>query len=102
MHAARHAIGTITGLHKAYGRLTKAKQNQFHAHLTLLDIHDAPIARDLCLFVLLHDLSQTQDATTKAEIIATIMYMYCGAAMPSYCYNRYLGVPMSTTTNPTH
>lgn len=86
----RHAFGTIVGLHQAYRGLPKVKKNKLHAHLTLLDIHDATVARDLTVLMLLHDLSQALDTTTRAEITATLMYVYCGAAMPSYCYDRFV------------
>ena len=89
VHAARHVFGTIVGLNQAYNHLRDASKNHFHAHLTMLDIHDAPIARDLCLLMLLHDLSLESDVTSRAEIKATLLYMYCGAVMPSYCYDRY-------------
>ncbi|TFK84364.1 hypothetical protein K466DRAFT_527460 [Polyporus arcularius HHB13444] len=84
----RHVLGTLCGLLDGYWKLSKAKQLQFKAHLTLLDIHDATLARDLCLFMLLHELATTKDATAKVEIKATLMYMFCGAAMPPYCYER--------------
>ncbi|TFK84369.1 hypothetical protein K466DRAFT_527474 [Polyporus arcularius HHB13444] len=88
----RHVLGTLSGLHLAYKKLTKKKQKRFHAHLTLLDIHDATIARDLCLLMLLHDLNRTKDPMSRVEINATLMYMYTGMAMPSYCHERLEGV----------
>ncbi|KAI0719792.1 hypothetical protein C8T65DRAFT_725210 [Cerioporus squamosus] len=68
------------------------KRSRFHAHLTLLDIHDATIARDLCLLMLLHELNKTKDSIDKAELNATLMYMFCGMAMPSYCHERLEGL----------
>ena len=67
-----------------------AKQSQFHAHLTLLDFHDATIARDLCVLMLLHWLNNTTDTIEQAEIKATLMYTFCGVAMPDYCYDRWV------------
>ncbi|KAI0719795.1 hypothetical protein C8T65DRAFT_603249 [Cerioporus squamosus] len=84
----RHVLGTLCGLLDGFWKLTKAKQLQFKVHLTLLDIHDATLARDLCMFMLLHELATTTDATAKVEIKATLMYMFCGAVMPPYCYER--------------
>ncbi len=84
----RHVLGTLSGLHLAYKKLAKKKQKRFHAHLTLLDIHDATIARDLSLLMLLHDLNRTKDPMSRVEINATLMYMFTGMAMPSYCHER--------------
>ncbi|KAI0719796.1 hypothetical protein C8T65DRAFT_736355 [Cerioporus squamosus] len=89
---ARHVLATIRGLSTACSNLPKAKKAKFHAHLTLLDINATMIARDLCVFLLLHELNNTSDATARAEIKATLMYMFCGAAMPSYCYDRLSGL----------
>ncbi|KAI0357689.1 hypothetical protein OH77DRAFT_1502792 [Trametes cingulata] len=88
----RHAFGTLSGLHDAYKALPKAKRVLLHAHLTMLDIHDATIARDLCMLILLDQLITTTDAATRIEIKATLMYMFLAAVMPSYCYDRLLGV----------
>ncbi len=84
----RHVLGTLSGLHVAYKKLPKAKRSRFHAHLTLLDIHDATIARDLTVLMLLHWLNNTTDVIERAEIRATLMYTFCGVAMPGYCYDR--------------
>ena len=84
----RHALGTLVGLHEAFQKLPKTKRTQFKAHLTLLDVHDATIARDVCILMLLHALTEASDATARAEIKATLTYTFCGAAMPSYCYKR--------------
>ena len=46
------------------------------------------MARDLCVLTLLDQLSSATDPIVKAEIQATLMYMFCGAVMPSYCYDR--------------
>lgn len=84
----RHALGTIAGLSQALNKLPKAKRSQFNAHLTLLDIHDGTIARDLCILLLLHELSNTSDSTARSEIKATLTYTFSGVAMPDYCYTR--------------
>ncbi|KAI0657611.1 hypothetical protein C8Q70DRAFT_1055762 [Cubamyces menziesii] len=88
----RHALGTLVGLHEAFQKLPKTKRTQFKAHLTLLDVHDATIARDVCILMLLHALTEASDATARAEIKATLTYTFCGAAMPSYCYKRLTSV----------
>ncbi|KAL1948087.1 hypothetical protein VTO73DRAFT_12162 [Trametes versicolor] len=84
----RHAFGTIAGLSQALTKLPKAKRSQFNAHLTLLDIHDGTIARDLCILLLLHELNSTSDSTARSEIKATLTYTFGGVAMPDYCYRR--------------
>ena len=66
----------------------KNKQSKLRVHMTLLDIHDATIARDLCILMLLHQLNSEPDAIGKAEIKATLMYTFCGVVMPAYCYDR--------------
>ena len=84
----RHVLGTLSGLYEAYKKLPAAKKAKFKAHLTLLDIHDGTMAIDLCVLTLLDQLSSATDPIVKAEIQATLMYMFCGAVMPSYCYDR--------------
>ena len=56
--------------------------------MTMLDIHEAAIARNLCILMLLYALADTDDAATRTEILATLMYSFCGVAMPSYCDRR--------------
>ncbi|KAI9060061.1 hypothetical protein FKP32DRAFT_1656899 [Trametes sanguinea] len=84
----RHAFGSLAGLHKAYKKLSKLKKAKFRAHLTLLDVHEGTIARDLCIFMLLQALMDESDPVARTELQATLTYTYCGAAMPDYCYNR--------------
>ncbi|KAI0724335.1 hypothetical protein C8T65DRAFT_733972 [Cerioporus squamosus] len=88
----RHVFGTVCGLHNTYKKLSKAKQAQFRSHITMLDIHDGMIARDLCILMLLHEYNTAADEKTRIEISATFMYAYLGAVMPSYCYDRLQGV----------
>ncbi len=87
---ARHVMASLCGLQKVYGTLPVEKQAAYHVHLTLLDVHEVTMARDLCTFLLLDELNRTTDATGRTEIKATLMYMFCGAAMPSYCYRRFV------------
>ncbi|KDQ51621.1 hypothetical protein JAAARDRAFT_704064 [Jaapia argillacea MUCL 33604] len=73
---ARHVFGSLIGLHKAFDRLSKAKRESFQAHITLLDIHPTALARDLCLLMLLHEMTdETKDAVALSEISATIFYV---------------------------
>ncbi len=84
-------MSTLCGLSSKYANYPADKKGVFHAHLTLLDIHAATIARDLCVFLLLGELAwHTVGAATAMEIKATLMYIYCGVVMPSYCYARYV------------
>ncbi|RDX52492.1 hypothetical protein OH76DRAFT_1480607 [Lentinus brumalis] len=85
---ARHVLATLSGLSIAYNELSDDRKENVHVHLTLLDINDTTIARDLCLFMLLDELNRASDMVEKAEIKMTLMCMFCGAVMPSYCYNR--------------
>lgn len=86
---ARHVFGSMIGLHLKYKRLSKAKQAQFKAHITLLDIHPTALARDLCILVLLDELMMaSHNAETKNEIRTTIFYIYTGVIVPPYCYDR--------------
>ncbi|KAI0357691.1 hypothetical protein OH77DRAFT_1435494 [Trametes cingulata] len=84
----RHTFATISGLHDAYRRLPADKQRIFHTHLTMLDIHDGTIARDLCMLMLLDQLVNAPEAALRAEIIATLMYVFVAPVTPSYCYDR--------------
>ncbi|RPD61780.1 hypothetical protein L226DRAFT_506692 [Lentinus tigrinus ALCF2SS1-7] len=85
---ARHVMSTLCGLASVFEKFPEARRAVFHTHLTLLDIHAATIARDLTMFLLLDQLNHTKNATARLEIKATLMYIFCGVAMPSYCYRR--------------
>ncbi len=41
------------------------------------------------MLTLLHELSTTSEPLVRAEIKATLMYSFCAAVMPAYCYDRY-------------
>ncbi|TFK90199.1 hypothetical protein K466DRAFT_543778 [Polyporus arcularius HHB13444] len=88
----RHVFGTICGLHNTYKKLSKAKQAHFRSHITMLDVHDGMIARDLCILMLLHEYNTAASEKARVAISATLMYTYLGAAMPSYCYDKLQGV----------
>ncbi|KAI9060048.1 hypothetical protein FKP32DRAFT_1679333 [Trametes sanguinea] len=91
----RHAFGTLAGLFKEYKQLSANRKAAFHAHLTLLDIHPTAIARDLCMLVLLNDFNTAAKSLVRTEIKATLMYMFCGLAMPAYCYDRIMNTAKS-------
>ncbi|OSD01022.1 hypothetical protein PYCCODRAFT_1478791 [Trametes coccinea BRFM310] len=91
----RHAFGTLAGLFKEYQQLSENRKAAFHAHLTFLDIHPTAIARDLSMLVLLNDLNNATKPLTRTEIKATLMYTFCGLAMPSYCYDILMNTAKS-------
>ncbi|KAJ7147614.1 hypothetical protein C8R43DRAFT_1010132 [Mycena crocata] len=87
---ARHVYSTLVGLHRAYNKLDTTRQEAFRVHITLLDIHPAPLARDLCILLLLEQLMETpsENSVARAEIISTMFYTFAGVVMPEYCYDR--------------
>ncbi|KAF7985824.1 hypothetical protein HWV62_490 [Athelia sp. TMB] len=86
---ARHVFGTIIGAHRALQTLPKQRRSNFRVHLTMLDLHPNPLARDLCILMLLDSLTNQNLAQTEIlEIKATIFYTYIGVALPSYCFER--------------
>ncbi|KAJ6568362.1 hypothetical protein DFH09DRAFT_1155208 [Mycena vulgaris] len=87
---ARHVYSTLVGLHRAHKKLDEKRQESLRAHITLLDIHPAALARDLCILLLLEQLvdTPTESSTTRAEILATMFYTFAGVVMPEYCYSR--------------
>ncbi|KAF8876824.1 hypothetical protein BD779DRAFT_1695306 [Infundibulicybe gibba] len=89
---ARHVYSSLIGAERAYLRLPHSKRDSFRLHFNLLDIHPAPLARDLCVMLLLDQLLNVgkDDATEKAEILTTIFYIYVAVVMPSYCERRLL------------
>lgn len=65
---ARHVFGTLIGLSQTFRKLSKTKQAKVHAHFTLLDIHLTILTKDLCLFMLVHDLMNTTDPPPKQRL----------------------------------
>lgn len=66
------------------------RKKEMRAHITLLDVHFATIARDLIFFMLIDSLVEGEmDEVIRLEIRATLMYVSVGWAMPDYCYTRY-------------
>ncbi|KAJ7068905.1 hypothetical protein B0H15DRAFT_139954 [Mycena belliarum] len=87
---ARHVYSTLVGLHRAHGKLDKERKESFRVHITLLDIHPAALARDLCILLLLDQLvdTPTDNSTMRAEILSTMFYTFAAAVMPEYCWSR--------------
>ncbi|KAJ7609070.1 hypothetical protein FB45DRAFT_945295 [Roridomyces roridus] len=91
---ARHVYSTLVGVHRFHRKLGKKRQTALRVHFTLLDIHPAALARDLCMLMLLNQVMGTppQRAETRAEIFATMFYTFAGVVMPEYCHARLEGV----------
>ncbi|KAJ7036536.1 hypothetical protein C8F04DRAFT_953716 [Mycena alexandri] len=86
---ARHVYSTLVGLHRAHQKMDEKRQGAFRVHITLLDIHPAPLARDLCMILLLDEMITAGDnSIVKAELLSTMFYTFAGVVMPGYCYNR--------------
>ena len=87
--SGRHALGTLIGLGRAASRLSQPKRSHLKTHVTLLDIHPAIMARNLLLFMMIDILVQdTLGALDRLELQATIVYVFIGWIMPSYCEKR--------------
>ncbi|EEB89828.1 hypothetical protein MPER_12038, partial [Moniliophthora perniciosa FA553] len=86
---ARHALGSLIGINQTYHTLNETQQQSFKIHLTLNDINPTTLARDLCLFLLLEELSSARgDEKAEAELKMTLLCTWFGFIMPSYCYTR--------------
>ncbi|KAJ6507320.1 hypothetical protein C8R47DRAFT_1100924 [Mycena vitilis] len=91
---ARHVYSTLVGLHRAHKKMDRKRQAAFRVHITLLDIHPAALARDLCMLLLLNQLMDTplENSETRTELLATLFYTFAGVVMPGYCFSRLEGV----------
>ncbi|RDB17580.1 hypothetical protein Hypma_001021 [Hypsizygus marmoreus] len=88
---ARHVFGTLIGLGRAHKKLRPPQKKNLKAHLTVLDIHFATVARDLLVCWLINTLVENQlDATGRLEVQSTIVYIYIGWVMPDYCAARMM------------
>jgi len=59
-----------------------------NTHLTLVDIHPATLARTAVMFSIMYDIMSTSvvgDRTRRAELYATLMYLFAGMIIPDYC-----------------
>ncbi len=72
--------------------MTPEKREVTNVHFTLLDIHPTVLARDLCLFMMIEELihlrERAHDEVEEVEIKATLLYIWMGAIIPSYCHAR--------------
>ena len=54
----------------------------------MLDNNESILARDLCILLLIQQLNDATDDATRLEVKTTLMYTFCGAVMPWYCWDR--------------
>ncbi|TCD64567.1 hypothetical protein EIP91_003894 [Steccherinum ochraceum] len=90
---ARHLFSSIIGLHAAYKKLDEPEKAAFKVHITALDLQPSVLARDLCLLLLLDQLARAEKGTElRAELLATVLYVYLGVVIPPYCHTRFTEV----------
>ncbi|KAK0491418.1 hypothetical protein IW261DRAFT_1621216 [Armillaria novae-zelandiae] len=92
---ALHVLGSIIGFSKTSLKMTPEKRKATSVHFTLLDIHPI-LARDLCLFMMVEELihlrERAHDELEEVEIKATLLYIWMGVIIPSYCHARCRGL----------
>lgn len=81
---ARHVFGTL--IHLAHMSTRGNKNANFKVHLTLMDIHPAPLARILVIFSLLDQIRLSKDSSKRVELHAALFYLYTSVLMPDYCH----------------
>ncbi|KDR73934.1 hypothetical protein GALMADRAFT_250621 [Galerina marginata CBS 339.88] len=100
---SRHAFGTLIGLGLARSKLGVAHKHAMKAHITALDIHFASVARTVILFMLVNALMTAREGgegpETMLEIQATLVYVYVGWIIPSYCHARLMAICASTKSS---
>ncbi|KII90183.1 hypothetical protein PLICRDRAFT_40377 [Plicaturopsis crispa FD-325 SS-3] len=83
----RHALGTLIGLGRM--KLSPQKREALKAHVTLLDIHPAMMARNVLLFMMLNEIVENKvEGLDRLEVSAAITYLWLGVVMPPYCERR--------------
>jgi len=90
----RHAFGTLIGLGFAASKLSKLKKRgDLKPHIILPDIHPAIMARNLLLFMMIDILARdTLGVVDRLEVQTTVVYVFIGWIMPSYCEKRCAAV----------
>lgn len=85
---ARNLYATILGIDKLEKGITGKKTRTYHA--TINDIKASALARDLVMFLLLDDLAAAVNSSedNRTELLATIFFLYVGAIMPKYIFDR--------------
>ncbi|KIM41915.1 hypothetical protein M413DRAFT_71143 [Hebeloma cylindrosporum] len=81
---ARHVFGTL--MHLAHMSTRGGKNVNLKVHLTLMDIHPAPLARNLVIFSLLDQIRLSKDSSKRVELHAALFYLYTSIIMPDYCH----------------
>ncbi|KAJ7247121.1 hypothetical protein B0H12DRAFT_1072962 [Mycena haematopus] len=89
---ARHVFGTVITLYEMYPRLSANQRKALKVHITLLDIKEHALARDLVVMFLLSKIMSCTDAIEKVELQATLFYLYTALVIPRYCYDRFSNV----------
>ncbi|KAJ7183825.1 hypothetical protein C8R46DRAFT_1308885 [Mycena filopes] len=100
---ARHVFGTLIDLHQRVRleRLNQKQQNALKVHITLLDIKEHSLARDLLVLFFLSKISNCSDATEKLELQTAILYLYAAPFIPEYCRQRQVN-EISVVAQETH
>ncbi|KAJ6451125.1 hypothetical protein C8R47DRAFT_1170433 [Mycena vitilis] len=86
---ARHVFGTLIDLHETSRRMNQNRRSALRVHITLLDIKEHALARDLVVIVLLSKIMTCTDPTAILELQATVFYVYTAMVMPDYCHKRF-------------
>ncbi|KAJ7891947.1 hypothetical protein B0H13DRAFT_2529459 [Mycena leptocephala] len=86
---ARHVFGTLVGIHETSRRINTKQQDALKVHVTLLDIKEHALARDLVVVFLLSKIMTCNDTVEKLELQATVFYLYTALVMPQYCHRRF-------------
>lgn len=86
---ARHLFGTLIGLHQTSHRLNANQRDALNVHITLLDIKEHALARDLVVMFFLSKIMVCDDAPERLELQATVFCIYTALVMPEYCQQRY-------------
>ncbi|KAJ7245921.1 hypothetical protein B0H12DRAFT_1127173 [Mycena haematopus] len=89
---ARHVFGTVITLYETFPRLSANQKKALKVHITLLDLKEHALARDLVVMFLLSKIMACTDAIEKVDFQATLFYLYTALVMPQYCYDRFSNV----------
>lgn len=91
---ARHVFGTIFHFTDVCSHL-KRHEKVPTMHLTLVDIHPAPLARVMLVFALMWKIIRMPRSDDRRfEYETTIFYLYTTILMPDYC--QFMFVPSET------
>lgn len=86
---ARNLFATMLGIDRLEKGMSGEKTRTYHA--TINDIKTSVLARDLLMFHLLDDLAAAVGPSSgeiRTELLATIFFLYVGALMPKYIFDR--------------